>query len=52
MAPNLNDQSRAKAGLIDFLERSVCPKVVPGALGHPITREEEDSILGYGPEGF
>jgi len=46
------NQSRSKARLLNFLERSVWPTVAPDALGRPITREEEDSILGYGPEGF
>ena len=45
-------QSRSKARLLDFLERSVWPTVAPDALGRPISREEEDIILGYGPEGF
>jgi antitoxin VapB len=41
-----------KARLMEFLERSAWPKVVPGALGHPITKQEEDEILGYGRDGF
>ncbi len=45
-------RSRSKASIIEFLERSVWPHVRPEALGKPpITREEEDDILGYGPEG-
>ena len=45
-------QPRSKARLLDFLERSVWPNVAPGALGRTVSREEEDEILGYGPEGF
>ena len=40
-----------KAQLLDFLERSVWPKAPREVLGKPLNREEEDAILGYGPEG-
>ena len=43
---------RLKAQLIEYLERSVWPNISPGALGRPVTRKEEDEILGYGPQGF
>jgi len=42
----------SKARLLEFLKRSVWPKVEPNALGRSISREEEDELLGYGPEGF
>lgn len=35
-----------------YLEEEVWPKVSPGQLGRRLTREEEDAILGYGPEGM
>jgi antitoxin VapB len=35
-----------------FLEEEVWPKAPPGQLGHRLSREEEDEILGYGPEGL
>ena len=41
-----------KAQLVDHLERSVWPKVPPEELGRRLSREEEDAILGYGPEGY
>ncbi len=41
-----------KAQLVAFLERSVWPKVPPRLRGRPVSREEEDAILGYGPEGY
>lgn len=45
-------RSGNKESLRDFLARSVWPHVLPEARGKPpITREEEDDILGYGPEG-
>jgi antitoxin VapB len=39
-----------KAQLLDYLGRSVWPKVPPGVLGR-LSRKEEDAILGYGPQG-
>ncbi len=41
-----------KEQLLEFLERSVWPKVPPGQLGRRLSRQEEDAILGYGPEGY
>ncbi len=37
--------------LMDFLEREVWPQVPPDQLGRRLTTEEEDAILGYGPDG-
>ncbi len=34
-----------------YLEREVWPKVPPELLGRGLTKEEQDEILGYGPEG-
>jgi len=34
-----------------FLEEEVWPKIPAGVRGRRLTREEEDEILGYGPEG-
>lgn len=34
-----------------FLEREVWPMVPSSCRGRRLTREEEDQILGYGPEG-
>ncbi len=41
-----------KKGLLEYFEREVWPHVPPGELGRTLTREEEDDILGYGPDGF
>ena len=38
--------------LSQFLERQVWPLIPTDVLGTTITREEEDFILGYGPDGF
>ena len=38
--------------LSQFLERQVWPLIPADILGTTITREEEDLILGYGPDGF
>jgi antitoxin VapB len=41
-----------KDRLTEYLERSVWPQIAPELLGRPISKQEEDEILGYGPEGF
>ena len=35
-----------------YLEREVWPGLPPGEIGRTLTRQEEDEILGYGPEGY
>jgi antitoxin VapB len=40
-----------KESLLQFLEREVWPNIPPGELGRVLTREEEDDILGFGPDG-
>jgi len=40
-----------RAEILRLLEREVWPLVPPGELGRRLDREEEDSILGYGPSG-
>jgi len=37
--------------LSDLLEGEIWPQVPPEALGKPISREQRETILGYGPEG-
>jgi antitoxin VapB len=34
-----------------FLESEVWPAIPPKQLGRSLTRDEEDELLGYGPEG-
>jgi antitoxin VapB len=41
-----------RGSLIEFLEREVWPKIPPDKLGKPITKEEEEEILGIGPDGY
>lgn len=36
----------------EYLERNVWPLIPPEAFGRTLSREEEDAILGYGPEGY
>jgi antitoxin VapB len=44
---------KPKLDLRKFLEEHVWPFIPPEAMGKPpMTREEEDEIMGYGPEGF
>jgi len=41
-----------RARILRFLEREVWPSVPKAELGRTLTRTEEESILGYGKEGF
>jgi antitoxin VapB len=48
-----NEARKAKRkNLQEWLEREVWPTIPPELLGHGITHEEEDEILGYGPNGY
>ena len=47
----LTGQDR-KERLQTFLETQVWPKVPDELRGKGISQEEQDDILGYGPEGF
>ena len=40
-----------RSDLLEYLETNVWPTIPAGELGRVLTREEEDEILGYGPEG-
>ena len=42
----------ARRSLRDYMEKSVWPLIPPAELGRVLSREEEDRILGYGPEGY
>lgn len=44
-------QSRRQP-LGQFLSGHVWPLIPPDVLGTTLTRDEEDLILGYGPDGF
>lgn len=39
-------------GLREYLEREVWPLIPAAERGRTLSREEEDQILGYGPEGY
>lgn len=41
-----------RENLIAFLEREVWPLVPPDMLGKPISTEEQEEILGLGPNGY
>ncbi len=41
-----------RKSLREYLERNVWPMMPPGESGWVMSREEEDQILGYGPEGY
>ena len=38
--------------LLAFLEEEVWPSVPEEELGRRLSREEEDALLGYGPQGL
>jgi antitoxin VapB len=40
-----------RAEVLRYLEREVWPKVPSELLGRGLTKEEQEEILGYGPEG-
>jgi len=40
-----------KESLLEFLEREIWPNMPASELGKTLTHEEEDEILGYGPDG-
>jgi antitoxin VapB len=50
LAFRVDGESR-QARLVRFLEQEVWPLVPREELGRRLSREEEDAILGYGPEG-
>jgi antitoxin VapB len=41
-----------RKGLRDYLERNVWPLIPSSELGRVLSREAENRILGYGPEGY
>jgi antitoxin VapB len=41
-----------RRSLRDYLEQNVWPLMPASELGRVMSREEEDQILGYGPEGY
>jgi antitoxin VapB len=41
-----------RKSLRDYMEQNVWPMVPPDELGRVLSREEEDQILGCGPEGY
>ncbi len=43
---------RGRRNLREYLERDVWPLIPSGESGRVLTRDEEDQILGYGPEGY
>ena len=50
-APGVNPQSRGDVAF-QYLTSEVWPFLEAEQVGTPISRQEEDNILGYGPEGY
>jgi antitoxin VapB len=46
-----NSPAERARRLTDLLETEIWPQVPSDALGKPLTREQREAILGYGPEG-
>lgn len=40
-----------RAAVVGFLKKRVWPGVPKTELGRALTRQQEDAILGYGPDG-
>jgi antitoxin VapB len=45
-------QPGGRKSLREYLEQDVWPIAPPGELGRVMSGEEEDRMLGYGPEGY
>ena len=41
-----------KTEAIRLLESRIWPSIPADVLGKPVSKEEKEAILGYGPEGF
>jgi antitoxin VapB len=41
-----------QARALRFLEREVWPRIPADQIGRRLSRDEEDEILGYGPQGI
>jgi antitoxin VapB len=41
-----------RKSLREYMEQNVWPMIPAAELGRVMSREEEDRILGYGPEGY
>jgi antitoxin VapB len=50
LAKGVSTTERARR-LTDLLEREIWPQVPPEVFGKPISRQQREAILGYGPEG-
>ncbi len=44
-------QRQRGSSFMSFLENEVWPSLPPATRGLRLTKEEEDELLGYGPEG-
>ena len=51
VARGLSPGERARRLIDDLLEGEIWPQVPREVIGKPISREQREAILGYGPEG-
>ena len=47
----VHGRAPSKERLIEFFEKSIWPQVAVDVLGKPLSKQEREEILGYGPEG-
>jgi hypothetical protein len=53
MRPRRPRRPRAKGELLRFMETEIWSQIPDELLGQPpMTKEEKEELLGYGPEGF
>ena len=51
--PRRKRQTKSKGELLHFLETRIWSQIPDELLGQPpMTKEEKEELLGYGPEGF
>jgi antitoxin VapB len=49
----LSQSGRARGDrIVDLLERKIWPRLPDGVRGSALTKEQEEAILGFGPEGI
>gem|GEM_PF-6631309 len=49
---SIEQSSSGEPSLCSHLEQNVWPNIPVNESERVLTRQEEDNILGYGPEGF
>lgn len=45
------DRRGRRKPLLQYLEEEIWPRIPPDVRGKPISKQEREEILGYGPDG-